>query len=190
MPRRSPSPKPVLGQSQGVVTLTTGAARFFRDPSTANAFAAYEAKLEVRRLRASARGVTGPEREDWLAVSRFSALSSDEAAWAVEETARFKADCDESLAVMSAGLRDAAVDLAAALGKLSDPAACQSLLAAAKARALDVERLHRKARSAAHESANVVSGLKSKEVAKRLSQAAEALQQAADRIAEILGVRA
>ncbi len=140
--------------------MTTGAARFFTDPSSANAFAAYEAKREVRRLRAEARGVKGPEREDWLAGSRLLALSCDEAGWGVEETARFAADCDESLAGMSAGLRDASVDLAAALGRLGDPARCQTLLAHAKARALEVERLHRKARSAAHESPNVVSGLK------------------------------
>lgn len=192
--RRHLIPEPLLSHARAVVSLTEGAARFFKSPSDANAFAAAQAKKAAqsagRRGTNALKALRHAHREDWLVLLRLLSDCSEEAGWAVEETARFETPIDALLVRMGSGLRDACADLGAALSCLSDRARCEGLIVTAKRRALEVERLHRQARFNAHEEANVVLGLKEGAVARRLSQAAEAVQCAADRLSELLAMEA
>lgn len=192
--RRHLPPEPLLSHARAVLLLAQAAARFFKSPTDANAFSAAEAKKAAqkggREAAADLKALKEPRREDWLVLLRLLGDCAAEAGWAVEECARFKLEPDARLARMAGGLRDACADLGAALSGLSDRPRCEDLVVAAKRRAGEVERLHRSARSAAHERANVVSGLKEAAAARRLSQAAEAVQRAADRLGELLAVEA
>lgn len=174
--------------------MTEEAARFFKSPSDANAFAAAQAKKAAqdagRRGVDALKALKHAQREDWLVLSRLLRDCGEEAGWAVEETARFETPIDALLVRMASGLRDACADLGAALSCLSDRARCEGSIVTAKRRALEVERLHRQARSSAHEEPNVVLGLKEAGSARRLSQAAEAVQAAADRLSELLALEA
>jgi len=188
--RRGPVPEALAEQAQAGVAVAALAARFFRRPTEANAFAVHQARLRARReaLAAAAALKAGRDlrRREWLALSRRLAQAAEEGAAGAAEGSRFGVAGVPDLPAMSAGLRDAGRDLVAALAALPDAPRCEARLIAAKRRAAEVERLRQRARAAALDGPNVVTELKLRTVLQRLSRAAEALQQAADGVAEML----
>lgn len=190
--RRPLIPESLLGHARAVAALTEGAALFFRAPTDANAFAAslaHKAAQESEHLgRESLKALKDPRREDWLGVLGRLSDCAAETGWAVSEAARFRGEVDEDQRSTADSLRQACAALESALRSLGDASRCQAALVACKKHAAQAERSSRRVRGSAHESANVVSGLKAAAGAKRLSQAAEALQGAADLIAEVLAV--
>jgi hypothetical protein len=184
----------LLGQARAAASLAEAAARFFRSPSDANAFAAAEeskaARLDYQRALPVFRALSHPRRQDCLALSRLLHDCAEESGWAVEEAKRFEAEVDESLSAMAASLRDAVSAVQAALAALGERPLCEARLIEAKRGAGEVERLHRLARADSFDDPNAVSGLKAAAVARRLSQAAEAVSGAADLLGELLVVEA
>jgi hypothetical protein len=170
------------------------AARFFRRPSQANAFAAHEARLEARRetaaavswLKAGPDTMGGSRGDDWLGLLGLWGAAAEATAAAVSEAERFGVAGGVALAGVAAGLRDASRDAATALAALREGARCEELLVAAKRQAAEAERLRRGALAAALGEANMVTELKMGTVLRRLGDAAEAWQQAADAVAEVL----
>lgn len=105
---------------------------------------------------------------------------------AEEEAKLFSVSADGGINKMSAGVSDASSSMKQALKYLGDRARCEPYLIEVKKKALEVERLHRRARADALEDVNVVSSIKRKEIYRHFSQAAEGLQKAADLMAGIL----
>lgn len=189
---RSPVPEALSGQAQACVAASAQAALLFRSPTADNAFAARAARIRSWRcgLEAAAKLKGGRFQQQWLDLSRRLAEAAQESAAAAAEACRFGVAGFADLAAMSAGLRDSVRDLGAALKCLDKwPSRCEALMVAAKRRAAEAERLGRSSRAAALESHNAVADLKARTVLHRLGRAAEACQQAADRIAEILETR-
>lgn len=180
----------MLGQAQACAAVMAQAASFFRNPTAANALVVRDAGVQARRCaEAALAGLkleSDPRRRDWLELSRRLAEAASDAAAAAAEGHRFSVSGAPALVGMSAALRDAARELAAALAGGCRGAECEGLLVSAKQRASEVERVHRSERAAALDDPNVVQELKLRTVLGRLSRAAEACQQTADRIAEIL----
>lgn len=186
------APKPISAQAEALVSVTTSAARFFKTSAEVWALTAHEG-LKARALRRSCaqalKSLEDPSRGDWLTLSRVLAETSDEVCWAVEEADRFKVGADQYSVGLSGRLKEAAAEYLKAVRVFAKKERCAEHLAAAKRTSLEAEMLFRKARASALGDVNVVSGLKNGEVYRRLSQAAEGVQKAADLLAEILVAR-
>lgn len=183
-------PSELVKQAEGAQALLEEAARFFKNPSEERAYLTHKAALKANSFYEEAqtaiRAGHGPWRENWLSISRHFMELLTETRKAVEETIRFKAAGGKDYAAMAGLLRDAGGDLIEAVNGVASGRPCEDSLIAAKKTAGEVERIYRSARFKALDAPNVVAGLKDKEIAKRLSDAAEAIQQAVDRVAELL----
>lgn len=183
------APGPVLAQAEALASVAAVAERFFKTSTEVWALTAHEAN-KARNLRKSCaealKDFKDPSRGDWLSLSRILAETADEASWAVEESDRFKVGGDKYTARMAEKIKESAQECVKAMRVFSDKPLCAGHLAAVKKTALEAEGLYRQARSSSLGDVNVVSGLKNGEVYRRLSQAAEGLQKAADLMAEIL----
>lgn len=180
-----------MAQASALVRVADAAAAFFKTAAVASAATTHEAVVaRARRKAAEAVLKAGQDRrrEEWLFLSRTMADAAEEASRGVEECERFEVPCDQTLARMSAELRDAARAAQAAMDVLADPQRCAEHLVLAKKRASAVEGLNRKARKAAMNQPNVVLELKARAIYQRLSQAAEGVQKTADALGEILGL--
>jgi hypothetical protein len=188
--RSSPLPEALASQGRACVAAADQAARFFRSPSRAGAYAAHQAGLLARREAAAAAAALAEgrnaRRRDWLAFSRRLAAGAQELAAGAAEASRFGVADAAGLAGGVAGLRACGRELEAALKAFCDGARCEAALAA-KRWALVAQRRLRLARADALESPGAVRDLKVRAVLGRLEAAAEAWQQAADRVAESLG---
>ena len=171
-------------QALACVAAMEQAARFFRNPSESGAFAAREAGLLARRAAPAGAIPAGVGRRDWLAVSRWLAQAAEEAAAGAVEAGRFSAAGDFS--AIATELCAAGRDFSAALKTLADGPRCAQLLVSAKRRAAQAQRLQLRGRAAALDDPNAVQELKACTVLRRLARAAEAWQQAADRVAQLL----
>ncbi|HAM35257.1 MAG TPA: hypothetical protein DEB40_06255 [Elusimicrobia bacterium] len=188
--RRSPVPEALLGQAQACVLVAARTASFFQAPTAANAFSVHEARLAARRLRERTQAALKGLCRDWQTLSRLFDAAAQQAAAGAAEGYRFNISAAGGWAAMAGGLRDATRDLAEALAAVQDGRRCEALIVTAKRRAAEVERLRRGARTQALNEPNVVVELKERTVLRRLSQSAEACQQAADCMAEVLEARA
>lgn len=187
--RRSAAPKELLEQAAKVEESARAIARYFEVPSDAAAAACAEASIAAGQSAKSARTALkalerGAPREDWLAVSRSLADLSELAARAVAKAQALGFSPRAELTLPSRDLRAAAAALKEALRGGSSRA--QSLVEA-KRRASSVDTAARKLERAALEEPNVVTGLKDREVLHWFVEAAQAAQEAAERLAEVLG---
>lgn len=172
----------LLCQVEAAAAVVSAAGRFFADPS---ARSAARANLERRQAALDSRSVrpvlTKRESSVYLALARLS----DQAGRAAEDCARFQAPPPREARAMSARLEQALSALKRALKSWPEPS-CESDLIESKKLAAEVERLYRQARSQAHDDARFVGGLKDAAVCRRLSDAGDAAQEAAEALAEAL----
>jgi len=189
--RGSPLPEILASQARACVAVAAQAARFFRTPSQAGAYAVHQAGLAARReataAAAAVAALRGPQRRDWMTLSRQLAAAAREQAAGAAEAARFGVADFAGLAGSCAGLRDCGRELGAALETLRDGPRCEAGLVAAKRWALVAQRRQRLARAAALDAPDAVRDLKVRTVLRRLEAATEAWQEAVDCVAEVVG---
>ena len=176
----------MLQQAGSAVLLARVVLNFFEKPGSAEAVK--KAREEVKNRAAAVKAHNSPRREDWLAVSRGLSDLADEAGWAVDEAGRLAVEGGRFLTEMARGVVGAAEEIGAALEALNRGSQTEPHLLKAKGRALEVERLYRKARADLLFDSEVVKGLKTGAIYRRFSQSAEAAQKAADRLGELLAV--
>lgn len=191
--RRAPVPLSLRGHARACVDVAAQAARFFRAPSEAGAFAVREAALSARRAGTETAAVLGSSedarRRDWLALSRRLAEAASAAGSAALEAGRFGVG-DARLAPAAAALRDATRELESALGALGEVRQGEALVVSAKRKVAEAEALIRRGRDSALDEPDAVLDLKLRTVLRSLGRCADALQGAADRLAELVGVTA
>lgn len=184
-------PAALAGQARACVEVAAQAARFFRAPGEAGAYAVHRAGLQARQQSAAAAAAVRAERgapgRDWQVLCRWLAEAARAMAAGAAEAARFGAADAPGLASSCAGLRDCGREFGAALEALEDGPRCEALLVAAKRWALVAQQRQRQARDAALEAPNAVLDLKVRTVLRRLEAATEAWQQAVDCVAETVG---
>jgi hypothetical protein len=163
------------------------AARFFRAPSEAGAYAVHRAGLQARREAAAVMAEGGPRSPDWRALSGWLAEAVRAQTAGTAEAARFRVAAAPGLAASCAGLRDCSREFEAALEALGDGPRCEALLVAAKRWALVAQQRQRQAREAALDAPDAVRDLKVRTVLRRLETATEAWQQAVDCVAQVVG---
>jgi hypothetical protein len=189
--RGAPLPEELTAQRRASLAVAEQAARFFRAPSRAGAYAAHQAGLEARRAAAAAAaalaGSGASGRGAWLKISRRLAEGARELGAGVAEASRFGAADAAGLAGGVAGLRSCGRELERALAAWAREARDEDALVAAKRWALVAQRRLRLARTAALEGPGAVRDLKVRTVLRRLEAAVEAWQGAADRVAEFIG---
>ena len=185
--RRGALPEELISQARASVAVAREASRFFRRPSEAGAYAVRQAGLRARREAAALMAGRGLPDGDWLILSRRLAEAAQAQAAAAAEAARFGVGEVAGLAGAGAGLRECGRQVLAALEALPHGPGCAESLVAAKRWALVAQRRHSRARAAALDAPNAVLALKVRTVLRRFDAAAEAWQQAADCIAEVLG---
>lgn len=188
MPSRVP--EPLLKQAGAAVSSTRALVDFFEKSGPAQAACGTAVQEELKKAKSLAQAVKAwpcRGREDWLVVSRCLSELADQAGWAVAESGRFRVPNEPSLSAMARGLAETAAEIAAALETLERGAECSAHLVRAKGKALEMERNYRQIRADHHGDVEVVKVLRSGEIYRRLSQALEASQQAADKLGELLG---
>jgi hypothetical protein len=189
--RSSPLPEALASQARACVAVAAQAARFFRSPSQAGAYAVHLAGLQARREASAAVAAVSAGRDqrrrDWLTLSRRLAAAAREQAAGAAEAARFGVADFAGLAGSCAGLRDCGRELGAALEALPDGPRCEAGLVAAKRWALVAQRRQRLARAAALDAPDAVRDLKVRTVLRRLEAATEAWQEAVDSVTEAVG---
>ncbi|UPT74428.1 MAG: hypothetical protein M0D55_01380 [Elusimicrobiota bacterium] len=159
------------GQTEALVAAASAAADWFRRPAASALSAARTARLRALGWRDAAK----PADADLSFALREAVEHS---AQAVAEAARWGVESDLGLYRTAEAVREAAKKLSAAAG--SKGRARAAALVEAKKWAGEAERLRRLTRSAAHEDPSLAGALKRETVSTRLSNAAEAVQQACD----------
>jgi hypothetical protein len=189
--RSGPLPAALASQARACVEVAAQAARFFRAPGEAGAYAVHRAGLQARCESAAAAAAVkserGPQGRDWQVLSRWLAEAARALAAGAAEAARFGVADSPGLAAASSGLRDCGRQFHAALEALGEGPRCEALLVAAKRAALAAQQRQRLARDAALDAPDAVRELKVRTVLRRLEAATEAWQQAVDRVAEVVG---
>ena len=181
-------PGVILGQGEALAVLSGAAALFFAEPSEARAQPVRDGRRRAEELRAGAKtDLSGRSREDWLAVSRWIGEAADHAFRAVEDALILGAS-DPALGPLAAGVAQSAACLGRALDQWGRREACQLELAQAKRLAAGTLHDWRRARDRGAAEPRVVASMKTGAVLQRLSDAAEGLAQAADRLAELLAL--
>ncbi len=179
-------PGVILGQGEALAVLSGAAAHFFAEPSEARAQPVRDGRRRCEELRAGAKtDLTGRSREDWLTVSRWIGETADHACRAVEEALTLGAS-DPALGPLASGVALSSACLGRALDQWGRPEKCERELAQAKRLAAGTLHDWRRTRSREAASPRVVASLKTGAVLQRLSDAAEGLSQAADRLGEML----
>ncbi len=173
------------GQTETLVAAATAAAAWFRRPAPSALSAARTARLRALGWREAAvlahktfRGFTKTDAAD---VSYALREAVEHATQAVSEAARYGVEPDAGLIKTSEALREATKALAAAASGRGKSRV--ETLIIAKRWAGEAERLRRLTRSDAAEDPSLTSALKRETVSSRLSNAAEAVQQACDALA-------
>lgn len=175
----------LAGQAETFAIAAAAAAEWFRRPAPSKLGAAKTARLRAAGSRDAAipalKSLRGPVKEDAADMSFALREAAEHASRAVVEAERFGVEPDAGLAEVAAALDTGAKALLQAA--LSKPAARADALIEAKRWALEAERARRAVRADAHEDPRTARGLSRDAVATRLSDAAEALQQACDALA-------
>lgn len=169
-------------QAERFADAAKAAARWFRRPAPSRVAAAKTARLRAFGSRDAAvpalKRLRGPVKEDAADMSFALREAAEHAVKAVVEAERFGVPPDEGLAGIAAALDSGAEALLKAAK--ARPAERAEALVEAKRWALQAESARRAVRSDAHEDPRTARGLSRDAVATRLSDAAEALQQACD----------
>lgn len=170
------------GQTETLVDAATAAAAWFRRPAPSALSAARTARLRARGWREAAvlahKSLKGFPKSDAADASFALREAVEHVTQAVSEGARFGVESDDGLVRTAEAVREAAKALAAAAARRGKQKA--EALVLAKKWAGEAERLRRLTRSEAHELPSLMNALKRETVSNRLSNAAEALQQACD----------
>lgn len=170
------------GQTETLVAAATAAAAWFRRPAPSALSAARTARLRALGWREAAvlanKNFRGHEKTDAADVSFALREAVEHSAQAVSEAVRYGVEPDDGLLKTAEAVRDAAKALAAAAAGRGK--ARVEALVLAKKWAGEAERLRRLTRADAHEDPSLTNALKREAVSSRLSNAAEAVQQACD----------
>lgn len=173
------------GQTETLVAAATAAAAWFRRPAPSALSAARTARLRALGWREAAvlanKSLRGFPKSDAADASFALREAVEHSAQAVSEAVRYGVEPDSGLLKTAEAVREAAKALAAAAagrGKTRVEA-----LVLAKKWAGEAERLRRLTRADAHEDPSLTNALKREAVSARLSNAAEAVQQACDALA-------
>jgi len=173
------------GQTETLVAAATAAADWFRHPAPSALSAARTARLRALGWRESAvlahKGLRGFAKTDAADASFALREAVEHSAQAVAEAVRYGVEPDDGLLKTAEAVRDAAKALSAAAAARGKARVEAILLA--KKWAGEAERLRRLTRADAHEDPSLTNALKREAVSSRLSNAAEAVQQACDALA-------
>lgn len=173
------------GQTETLVAAATAAAAWFRHPAPSALSAARTARLRALGWRDAAvlanKGFRGFVKTDAADVSYALREAVEHSAQAVSEAVRYGLEPDDGLLKTAEAVREAAVALAAAAAGRGKSRVNALILA--KKWAGEAERLRRLTRSDAQEEFSLTNALKRETVSTRLSNAAEAMQQACDALA-------
>ena len=173
------------GQTETLVAAATAAAAWFRRPAPSALSAARTARLRALGWRESAvlahKSFRGTAKTDAADASFALREAVEHSAQAVSEAVRYGVEPDLGLLKTAEAVRDAAKALAAAAAARGK--ARVDALVLAKKWAGEAERLRRLTRADAHEDPSLTNALKREAVSSRLSNAAEAVQQACDALA-------
>jgi hypothetical protein len=182
---RKSAAESLKGQTETLVDAATAAAAWFRRPAPSALSAARTARLRALGWREAAvlahRTFRGFAKTDAADVSYALREAVEHSAQAVSEAVRYGVEPDDGLLKTAEALRDAAKALAAAAAGRGKARADALILA--KKWAGEAERLRRLTRSDAFEDPSLTNALKREAVSQRLSNAAEAVQQACDALA-------
>lgn len=182
--RRSAS-ESLKGQTETLVAAATAAAAWFRRPAPSALSAARTARLRALGWREAAvlanKHFRGHEKTDAADASFALREAVEHSAQAVSEAVRYGVEPDDGLLKTAEAVRDAAKALAAAAAARGK--ARVEALVLAKKWAGEAERLRRLTRADAHADPSLTNALKREAVSSRLSNAAEAVQQACDALA-------
>lgn len=166
---------------------------FIQEPSADKGFLVQDLERqadELRRLLVDALNqslVTPMDREDIFGLSRAIDDMVDYAKSTVEEMMLFEVPSDHHLKKMAKALHEAGVDIVAAVRTLRDhPRVCEEHLIRAKKTENYVEHIYRQALAELFKNPNVVTILKTRELYRHLSNAADRGDEAADIIGDIL----
>ncbi len=162
------------GQADALVAAASAAADWFRRPAPSALSAARTARLRALGWRDAAK----PADQE-LSYALREAV--EHASQSVAEAARWGVEPDMGLFRTAEAVREASKKLAAAAAAKGRARA--AALVEAKKWANEAERLRRLTRAGAHEDPSLTSALKRETVSTRLSNAAEAVQQACDALA-------
>mgnify|MGYP001595465877 CR=1 FL=1 len=170
------------GQTETLVEAATAAAAWFRHPVPSALSAARTARLRALGWREAAviahKTFRGFAKADAADVSIALREAVEHTTQAVSESARFSVESDDGLLKIAEAVREASVELAVAAASRKKSRVDALLLA--KKWAGEAERLCRLTRSDAREEFSLMNALKREAVSSRLSNAAEAMQQACD----------
>ncbi len=173
------------GQTETLVAAATAAAAWFRHPAPSALSAARTARLRALGWREAAvvanKTFRGFAKTDAADVSYALREAVEHSAQAVSEAVRYGVEPDDGLLKTAEAVREAAEALAAAAAGRGKRRADALILA--KKWAGEAERLRRLTRSDALEDPSLTNALKREAVSQRLSNAAEAMQQACDGLA-------
>jgi hypothetical protein len=182
---RKSAAESLKGQTVTLVAAATAAAAWFRRPAPAALSAARTARLRALGWREAAvlahRASRGLAKIDASDVSFALREAVEHAVQAVSEAARYGVEPDLALLRTAEAVREAARALASAAAGRREGRVRALLLA--KKWAGEAERLRRLTRADAIEDPSLVDALKRETVSQRLSNAAEAVQQACDALA-------
>jgi hypothetical protein len=182
------TPAPLRGQLDTLIETAEAAARWLRRPAPSLAASARTARLRARGWRAEAVAALkthhGAHKNDAADLSFALREAVEHAATAVIEAERWKSGPDAELAAAAESLAGAAKALGEAVGQSGERRG--ETLIQAKRFAAEAERGRLRARADSHESPFFVDAVKRERLAGRLSDAAEAVQQACDALAGAL----
>lgn len=182
-------PAVIIGQGEALAALGGAAARFFAEPSEARAIPVRAGRRRLEALRAGAlSGLKGPAREDWLDVSRWLDEAAEHAGRAVDDALALGAEGGALLGTPASGVAESAAALERALVLWARHPLCEGELSQSKRLAAGALEEWRKARAAAASSPRAVAGMRSCAVLQRLSDSAEGLSRAADRLGQLLAL--
>jgi len=170
------------GQTETLVAAATAAANWFRRPAPSALSAARTARLRALGWREAAvlahRTFRGFAKADAADVSFALREAVEHVTQAVSDAARLSVEPDDGMLRTADAVRESAKALAAAAAGRGKHRA--EALVLAKKWAGEAERLRRLTRSNALEDPSLTNALKREAVSLRLSNAAEAVQQACD----------
>lgn len=182
--RRSAS-ESLKGQLETLVAAASAAADWFRRPAPSALSAARTARLRALgwgdAAAAANKSLSGFAKADAADAAFALREAVEHCAQAVAEGARYGVEPDLSLCRTAEAVREAAKSLAAAAAARGAKRA--EALVLCKKWAGEAERLRRLTRAGAHEDPSLTDALKRETVSTRLSNAAEAVQQACDALA-------
>ncbi|HVE14631.1 MAG TPA: DUF47 family protein [Elusimicrobiota bacterium] len=166
---------------------------FVRAPSSERGTAVQDLEKqadELRRVLIDALNqslVTPIDREDIFGLSRAIDDMIDYAKSTVEEIMLFEVEPDEFLLRMAKALNEAGADIVSAVKALKDhPRVCEEHIIRAKKTENLVEHIYREALARLFKTTDVIRILKTRELYRHLSNAADRGDEAADIIGDIL----